>query len=91
MAEGIESGLSALSIGLRPTWTTGSTALMRSFPLLAGVETLTVIADHDANGAGQRAADEVAARWRGANREVPIKLRDRAGDINDALKEHGGS
>ena len=52
LAEGLETALAAMSIGLRPIWATGSTALMAKFPILSGIEALTVIADNDANGAG---------------------------------------
>ena len=75
-----------MSIGLRPTWATGSTALMAKFPVLSGIEALTIIADNDANGAGERAADEVVARWAQAGRETRIIIWDGIGDINDALK-----
>ena len=70
LAEGLETGLAALFIGLRPVWSTGSNTNMAKFPLLAGVESLTILADHDAAGAGERAAREVEARWRAAGTEV---------------------
>jgi hypothetical protein len=89
LAEGLETALSAMSIGLRPMWATGSTALMAKFPVLSGIEALTIIADHDANGAGERAASEVASRWREAGKETRIIVRDGIGDINDALAEGG--
>ena len=72
LAEGLETELAALSIGLRPVWSTGSNTNMAKFPLLAGVESLTILADHDAAGAGERAAREVEARWRAAGTEVRI-------------------
>jgi hypothetical protein len=89
LAEGLETALSAMSIGLRPMWATSSTALMAKFPVLSGIEALTIIADHDANGAGERAASEVASRWREAGKETRIIVRDGIGDINDALAEGG--
>ena len=42
-------------------WATGSTAIMAKLPVVSGIEALTMIADHDANGAGERAAAEVAS------------------------------
>ena len=47
LAEGFETSLAALSIGLRPIWSVGSASTMAKFPLLSGIEYLTVIADHD--------------------------------------------
>jgi hypothetical protein len=54
--------------------------------LLAGIEALNVIADHDPNGAGEKAAQEVGARWRAANKEVNLYRSNAFGDLNDALK-----
>ena len=87
LAEGLESALSAMSKGFRPMWATGSTALMAKFPVLSGIEALTIIADCDANGAGERAAAEVASRWREAGRETHVYLREVLGDFNDVLLE----
>jgi hypothetical protein len=85
LAEGLETALAAMSIGLRPIWATGSTALMAKFPVLDGIECLTLIADHDASGTGEKAARAAESRWRQAKREVRIFRTDQIGDINDAL------
>ena len=63
IAEGLETALDVMAEGFRSTWSTGSTALMAKFPVLAGIECLTIVADHDLNGAGLRAASEAADRW----------------------------
>src|SRR3984957_9886651 len=89
IAEGLETALAGMAIGLRPMWATGSTALMTKFPVLPEIEALTIIADHDANGAGERAAGEVGSRWREAGKETRIIVREGIGDINDALAEGG--
>jgi Toprim domain/CHC2 zinc finger len=85
LAEGLESAIAAMSIGLRPMWSTGSTAIMAKFPTLLGIAALTIIADHDPNGAGEEAARTTEARWRAAGREVRLLRLDRFGDFNDAL------
>jgi hypothetical protein len=85
IAEGLESAFSAMSKGFRPMWATGSTALMAKFPVLSGIEALTIIADHDANGAGERAAAEVASRWREAGKEARVWRPKSIGDLNDIL------
>jgi hypothetical protein len=54
LAEGLETALAGMAIGLRPMWSTGSTGLMSSFPVLAGIEALNVVVDNDLNGAGER-------------------------------------
>jgi CHC2 zinc finger/Toprim domain len=86
LAEGLATALAAMSIGLRPMWSTGSTSMMASFPVLCSVEALNIIVDHDANGAGEKAAREVEARWRTSGREVNLLRSDALGDLNDALK-----
>ena len=85
IAEGLETALAGMSIGLRPMWAAGSTALMAKFPVLSGVEALTVIVDHDANAAGERAARELEARWLDAGREVRLLRSDDYGDLNDII------
>jgi hypothetical protein len=88
IAEGIETALTAMAhFWLRPTWTTGDTGTMRNFPVLAGIEALTIFADHDRNSAGENAARELAGRWVGAGREVHIRRWSNFGDLNDAIKK----
>jgi hypothetical protein len=48
---------------------------------------LTVVADHDLNGAGLRAASEAADRWQTAGRETHVFQRETPGDFNDAFRE----
>jgi hypothetical protein len=85
IAEGLETALGAMSKGLRPMWATGSTAIMAKFPVLSGIKALTIIADHDANGAGERAAAAVASRWREAGKEARVWRPKSIGDLNDIL------
>jgi Toprim domain len=87
LAEGLETALAAMSIGLRPIWAAGSTALIAKFPVLSSIDALTIIADHDANSAGETAAREAEARWRAAGREVRLLRSDAPGDVNDVLRE----
>jgi hypothetical protein len=87
IAEGLETCLGAMAKGFRPCWSTGSAGVMAAFPVLTGVETLTVFADNDASGTGLRVANEAAARWRAAGRETHVYLRQILGDFNDALVE----
>jgi hypothetical protein len=85
IAEGLETALAGMSIGLRPMWAAGSTALMAKLPAVSGIKALTIIADHDANGAGERAAAEVASRWREAGKEARVWRPKSIGDLNDIL------
>jgi hypothetical protein len=90
LAEGLETALDAMARGFRPIWSTGSTALMAKFPVLAGVDCLTIFADNDRNETGLIAANEVAGRWLAAGRETHVYLRETMGDLNDAFRELEG-
>jgi hypothetical protein len=72
LAEGLETALAAMSKGLRPAWSTGSTSIMAKMPVLCGIGSLTIIADNDENGAGERAAREAGRRWKEAGRVVRV-------------------
>lgn len=69
IAEGIET---ALATGFAPIWACLSSSIMKGFPVLAGVNSLTVFADHDR--AGIAAANAVAERWHAAGREVTLTM-----------------
>jgi putative DNA primase/helicase len=83
VAEGIESALS-LAWAYEPTWSVIDAGNMAAFPVLHGIEVLTIAADNDA--AGQKAADECAQRWANAGREVFITTQ-KQNDLNDAVQE----
>jgi hypothetical protein len=97
LCEGLESALSAMMMGFCPMWATGSAATMAKFPILDGVECLTVIADNDVEDAagkeaGQQAAREVCQRWADAGRQAAMKIPKRPGeDANDILKRRARS
>jgi hypothetical protein len=88
LAEGITSALGAAMLGLVPIWAAGGTGNIRTFPVLAGIDALTITADHDASGAGQEAANECFARWSDAGREAFIILPDAVGaDMADVATD----
>jgi len=84
ICEGIETGLAIMAAGWRPIWAAGSIAAVRSFPVLGGIECLTIFADpkpHEVDGA--RAC---ARRWSEAGREAIVHIPSGSGDWNDVLK-----
>ncbi|WP_433762605.1 DUF7146 domain-containing protein [Brucella anthropi] len=84
ICEGIETGLGAMRFGYGPVWACLSEGTMRRFPVIDGVEALTIFADNDRNHVGMRAADECARRWHEAGREVTIIASESVGeDIAD--------
>ena len=82
IAEGIETALAA---PFRPIWACLSAATMTAFPILSGVEALTIFADHDA--AGIRAANDAGKRWHQAGRVVHLVMPSQTGaDMADMMK-----
>ena len=63
IGEGLESILAAMQLGFRPAWALGGTAGIKSFPVLSGIEALTILVDNDDSGAGQRVAEQCSERW----------------------------
>ncbi len=95
LGEGIETVLAAATriehhgTLLRPAWACGTAGNLEAFPVLPGIETLTILADHDASGRGQEAAARCAERWADAGREVTILMPRDLGDMNDLIGRVG--
>jgi hypothetical protein len=66
-------------------WAAGSAGAIRQFPVLTGIEALTIFADPGA--AGTTAAEECARRWADAGREARV-LTPQQGDFNDLIRDH---
>jgi phage/plasmid primase-like uncharacterized protein len=98
IGEGIETVLAAATrivhrgALLHPAWACGTSGNIKAFPVLVGVEDLTILADHDApdkrgRRAGQEAAAHCAQRWADAGREVTILTPRELGDMNDVVRK----
>jgi hypothetical protein len=70
LAEGIEDALAILASGWSPIWAATSAGSMGRFPVLSGIEALTVFADADC--AGYDAARACADRWVSAEKEAAV-------------------
>jgi putative DNA primase/helicase len=82
ICEGIETGLSLMAAGWRPIWAAGSLEAVHRFPVLSGIECLTIFADpkpHEVAG-----ARSCADRWAAAGRKAIVRI-PQGGDWNDAL------
>jgi hypothetical protein len=83
ICEGIETGLSIAAAGWRPIWAAGSLSMLARFPVLSGIECLTIFSDakaHEVDGA--RAC---ADRWAAAGREAVVWIPSAEGDWNFTL------
>lgn len=88
IGEGIESTLAGVILTDRcPAWAALDAGQLAGFPVLAGIECLTIFVDHDLNRTGQDAADQCAARWGGAGVQVDLLTPNRPADFNDLLGE----
>jgi len=86
LAEGIETALTCVKSGWQTVWAAGNKSNVANFPILYGIEYLTIFADHDK--AGLAAAKECAKRWIEAGREVKIVTpKTPEADWNDVYQE----
>jgi putative DNA primase/helicase len=84
IGEGLETCLTGRFFGLRPIWALGSAGAIGAFPILPGVECLTILAEHD--DANAKATHACAARWHAAGREVLINRPIGGKDLNDSWR-----
>jgi putative DNA primase/helicase len=91
LCEGIESGLAVMTACTNlPVWATLSTAGLEQVQLPPEARRIVILADHDASGAGMRAAETAARRLRDEGRQVVIALPpDPDSDFNDVLLREG--
>jgi hypothetical protein len=96
VGEGLETVLAAATriehrgTLLQPAWALIDKGNLQNFPLLSGIEALTILVDHDESGDGQKAASVCARRWLDAGREV-IRLTPKTlgTDFNDIVRREG--
>jgi putative DNA primase/helicase len=87
VGEGVETCLAAWLAGFRPVWALGSAGAIRDFPLLPGIEAVTILGEVGDSGANHRAAEVCASRWFAAGRQAFIVEPQIGGDLNDVWRE----
>jgi hypothetical protein len=87
IGEGVETCLAARQLGYRPVWALGSSGAIAAFPLLSGLEAVTVFAEND--NASNDAAEACAQRYAQAGLEASI-VQPPCGDMNDVIMKKGG-
>jgi len=89
VGEGVETVQTARQyLGLKPAWALGSSGAIGALPVLDGVHTLIVLAEHDESGASGRAIKRVGERWHDAGRNVEIIWPPEGSkDLNDTVRE----
>jgi putative DNA primase/helicase len=97
VGEGIETCMTARQFEhQRPCWVLGSSGGLKAtgepyggiaaFPVLGGIECLTILAENDERGTSARAVEACAARCHAAGREVIINEPIVGKDLNDAVR-----
>jgi putative DNA primase/helicase len=87
IGEGIESCLAARLAGFRPVWALGSATAIATFPVLSGIEVITILGEVNDGGANHRAAQACTARWIEARQEAFMVTPLAGGDLNDVWRE----
>lgn len=86
IAEGIETSLAVMQgFDWRPVWAATSAGAISTFPVLPGLEAITVFADGDDHGAGVEAATACVERWTDAGRDARIVAAPAETDFADLL------
>jgi hypothetical protein len=79
IGEGIETCIAAQLAGLRPVWALGSADAIGAFPVLTGIETITVLGEINDGGKNAEQMQICAARWIEAGKEA-LEITPVAGD-----------
>jgi hypothetical protein len=70
IGEGLETTLAGIMFDHAPAWALGPAAAIGAFPVLAGIEALTILGETDDGGANERASAECFSRWEAAGQDV---------------------
>jgi putative DNA primase/helicase len=91
IGEGVETCLSGRMMGYRPVWSVLSTGGIAAFPVLPGINGLTIFGEHDARGSSEKAISACAERWLGAGKDVRAEWPMSGNDLNDEVRSrHAG-
>jgi putative DNA primase/helicase len=78
--------MAAMRAAAMPAWAALSTSGIKALLLPPVVRTVIILADHDVNGAGERAARAAAERWLAEGLRVQLAMPPEPGsDFNDVL------
>jgi hypothetical protein len=87
IGEGIETCIAGRLAGFRPVWALGSAGAIKEFPLLSGIEGLTILGEVDDGGKNYEATQACSARWIGAGRQVIGVVPVAGDDLNKVWNE----
>ena len=85
IGEGVETCIAGWLAGFRPVWALGSAEAIGAFPVLPGIEAITVLGETDDGGKNAEQTSICIERWTGAEREAFLAMPV-AGDLNTVYK-----
>ncbi len=89
IAEGIETSLAVSQIiAWGPVWAAGSAGGIERFPVLPGIDSITLFPDADDDGVSLAAARACADRWADADRNARIHVPPAGHDWLSAVLAH---
>jgi len=80
ICEGVETGIAGRMFNLKPMWALGSKDAIANFPVLGGIDCLTILVEPDA----EAEVEKCARRWWDAGREVILNRSNIGKDLADA-------
>jgi hypothetical protein len=85
VGEGLETTLAGMMFDYAPAWALGPATAIGTFPVLAGIEALTILGETDDDGANERASAACISLWIAAGQEAErVMPPARCSDFNDA-------
>jgi putative DNA primase/helicase len=84
IGEGVETVLSARTVGFAPAWALGSSGAVGAFPVVRGVSEINLLEENDPTS--RRDVDKCASRYSNAGRPVNVITPDIGKDMNDILR-----
>lgn len=88
IGEGVETVLAGRALGFRPAWATGGVAGIAGFPVLSGIEHISIFRENDR--ASFEASGKATARLMRAGCAVTFITPAATGDLNDLTKRIAG-
>jgi hypothetical protein len=87
VGEGIETCIAGWHLGMRPVWALGSADAIKQFPVLPGIEAITVLGELNDGGVNYRAVRVCADRWMEAGQEAFKATPFKGDDFNTVYCE----
>ena len=86
IGEGVETCLAGRQMGYRPVWAVLNKNGVADFPVLPGIDGLTIFGERDERAQSEKAIRSCADRWLEAGIEVLTAWPLAGNDLNDEIK-----